>query len=111
MDNSIKILLSPPLAFLFFLCVSAGIYKIAGKFSAKGKPSQGKLKTYVGGEDIQGYKIQFGYKSFFFVAIFFTMIEVSTLVIATIHSRFVLLGMFYLAMIFLAIFALITRET
>ena len=107
MDNGIKILLSPPLSFLIFLCVSVIIYKVVGRFSAKGTPSQGKLKTYTGGEDISGYKIQFGYKSFFFVAISFTMIEVSTLIIATIHKDFTIFGIFYLVMIFIAILTLI----
>ncbi len=110
MNNSINILLSPPLAFLVFLCISIIIYKSAGRLSEKGKPSAGKLKTYIGGEDIPGRKIQFGYKTFFFIALFFTIIEVATLVIATVPGRFVDLGIFYLVMVFLAIVALITRE-
>jgi NADH:ubiquinone oxidoreductase subunit 3 (subunit A) len=111
MDNGIKILLSPPLAFLIFLCVSFIIYKSVGSLATKGKPSPGKLKTYTGGEDIPGAKIQFGYKSFFFIAVSFTMIEISTLVIATIQRGFSILGIFYLAMIFISILSLITWNT
>jgi hypothetical protein len=110
MKNGIEVLLSPPLAFLFFLCVSFAIYIFAGAVAAKGKFVPGKFKTYIGGEDISGFKIQFGYRSFFFIAIFFTMMHVAVLVIATIGGRFIYLGILYLAMIFLSVLALIARE-
>jgi len=56
-------------------------------------------------------KLQFGYRLFFFIALFFTMMHVAALVIATIPGgKIVFFGIIYLVMIFLSIMALITRD-
>jgi hypothetical protein len=71
----------------------------------------GKLTTYACGEDIPGVKIQFGYRLFFFVALFFTMMHVAVLVIATVPSgKIGFFAVFYLLMIFLSVMALVTRS-
>jgi NADH-quinone oxidoreductase subunit A len=107
----LELLLSPPLAFLFFLAVFYLIYFLAGKMAPKLNAVGGKLKTYHCGEDIPGGKPQFGYKLFFFIALFFTMMHVAALVVATLPSGpTAFLGLFYLGMIFLAVLALITRN-
>ena len=46
----------------------------------------GKLETYACGEDMPGTKVQFGYRLFFFIALFFTMMHVAALVVATVPS-------------------------
>ena len=72
----------------------------------------GKLTTYACGEDIPGAKVQFGYRLFFFIALFFTIMHVAALVIATVPSgKIIFFAIIYLAMIFLSILALITRST
>jgi len=107
----LEMLLSPPLAFLFFLAVFYLIYFLAGKMAPKANAIGGKLKSYHCGEDIPGVKPQFGYKLFFFIALFFTMMHVAALVVATLPSGpTAFLGLFYLGMIFLAVLALITRN-
>ncbi len=106
----IDILLSPLISFVIFLLIYYIFYRISAGMAPKGKPSAGKLTTYACGEDIPGYKVQFGYRLFFFVALFFTMMHVATLVVATVpKGPLVYFGVFYLGMIFLSVLALITR--
>jgi len=106
----INILLSPPIAFLIFLGIFYLIYVLGSLMAPKLKKTPGKTSTYACGEDIPGTKVQFGYRLFFYVALFFTMMHVATLVVATVPSGvFTLLGIFYLTMIFLSVVALITR--
>ncbi|MDD5528404.1 MAG: hypothetical protein PHX21_00060 [bacterium] len=109
--NNINILLSPAVAFVIFLAIFYIFYFIIGTLAPKTKKIGGKLSTYACGEDIQGYKVQFGYKLFFFIAIFFTIMHVATLVVATVPSgRIALFGLLYLGMIFLSVLALIIRR-
>ncbi|MBE0713200.1 MAG: hypothetical protein IH583_12545 [Candidatus Aminicenantes bacterium] len=110
--NGIGFLLSPPIAFLFFLGAAFAIYYgLGSKMGPKLTKVGGKLSTYACGEDIPGVKIQFGYRLFFFVALFFTMMHVAVLVIATVPSgKIVFFAVFYLLMIFLSVMALVTRS-
>ncbi|MGB9721232.1 MAG: hypothetical protein ACPL28_07140 [bacterium] len=109
--NMIDILLSPPIAFIIFLGIFYLIYWLGSLMAPRLKKTPGKTSTYACGEDIPGTKIQFGYRLFFYVALFFTMMHVATLVVATVPGgKFALLSIFYLAMIFLSVLALITRS-
>jgi NADH-quinone oxidoreductase subunit A len=104
-------ILLPPLAFLVFLAIFYIIYFLAGRLAPKVNPAGGKLKSYACGEDIPGSKLQFGYRLFFFIALFFTMMHVSALVVATLPpGPIAYFGLFYLGMIFLSVLALITRN-
>jgi len=109
--NPIDVLIAPPVAFLIFLGLAALLYAAGRGMAPKLNKAGGKLTTYACGEDIPGTKVQFGYRLFFFVALFFTMMHVAALVIATVPSgRIALFALLYLAMIFLAVLALITRS-
>jgi NADH-quinone oxidoreductase subunit A len=109
--TGIGILLSPPVAFLVFLAVAFGLYALGRGMAPKLTKAGGKLTTYACGEDIPGVKVQFGYRLFFFVALFFTMMHVAALVIATVPGgKIVFFALFYLVMIFLSIMALVTRR-
>jgi NADH-quinone oxidoreductase subunit A len=111
MKNLLEILLSPPLAFLAFLAIFTLLYFLAGRLAPKLNPAGGKLKSYHCGEDIPGAKLQFGYRLFFFIALFFTMMHVAALVVATVPSGpIAYFALFYLGMIFLSIAALVTRD-
>jgi NADH-quinone oxidoreductase subunit A len=111
MTNAFEILLSPPVAFLIFLAIFYLIYLLVGLMTPRVKDVGGKLKTYACGEDIPGVKIQFGYRLFFFIALFFTMMHVAALVVATLpRGPVAYFGIFYLGMIFLSVLALITRD-
>jgi NADH-quinone oxidoreductase subunit A len=109
--NGIGLLLSPPIAFLFFLAVAFALYGLGKAMGPSLTKIGGKLTTYACGEDIPGVKIQFGYRLFFFIALFFTIMHVAALVIATVPSgKVIFFAVFYLLMIFLSIMALIRRS-
>jgi NADH-quinone oxidoreductase subunit A len=109
--TGIGILLSPPVAFLVFLAAAFGLYALGRGMAPKLTKAGGKLTTYACGEDIPGAKVQFGYRLFFFVALFFTMMHVAALVIATVPGgKIVFFALFYLVMIFLSVMALVTRR-
>ena len=109
--TGIGVLLSPPVAFLFFLAAAFALYGLGRKMGPKLTKVGGKLTTYACGEDIPGVKIQFGYRLFFFIALFFTMMHVAVLVIATVPpGKIVFFAVFYLLMIFLSVMALVTRS-
>ena len=111
MKHWMEIFLSPPLAFLVFLAIFYIIYFLAGRLAPRLNPIGGKLKSYACGEDIPGSKVQFGYRLFFFIALFFTMMHVAALVVATLPpGPIAYFGLFYLGMIFLSVAALITRN-
>ncbi len=109
--NGFHIVLSPPVAFLIFLGFAGLAYALGKKMAPKLNKVGGKLSTYACGEDIPGVKIQFGYRLFFFVALFFTIMHVAALVIATVPAgRIALFALFYLIIIFLSVLALVTRS-
>jgi NADH-quinone oxidoreductase subunit A len=109
--TGIGILLSPPIAFLFFLAAAFGLYALGRGMAPRLTKAGGKLSTYACGENIPGVKVQFGYRLFFYIALFFTMMHVAALVIATVPSgKIVFFALFYLVMIALAVTALVTRS-
>lgn len=109
--KTIDILLTPVLAFIIFLLVSLFIYWLGGRMAPKLRRIGGKLMSYACGEDLPGVKVQWSYRLFFFIALFFTIMHVASLVVATLPSGpIVFFGIFYLAMIFLSVLALITRS-
>ena len=103
------ILLSVPVAFVIFVILLACFYIFAGRFSSRFKKSKEKVSTYACGEDIPGIKFQFGYQLFFVFALFFTIMHVTALVIATLPSisPVVYFGIFYLAAIFLSVLSMV----
>ena len=104
-------LLSLPVAFLLFTGIAALIYLLGKRMAPKPNKAGGKLTSYACGEDIPGVKIQFGYRLFFFVALFFTIMHVAALMIATVPAgKIVWFAILYLAVIFLSIMALVTRS-
>ena len=109
--KGIDILISPPVAFVLFLIAATLLYRLGRRMAPKLNNVGGKLTSYACGEDMPGTKIQFGYRLFFFVALFFTIMHVAALVIATVPSgKIVLFAVFYLGIIFLSILALVTRD-
>ena len=80
----LNILLSPPVAFILFLVISLGLYAVGRLMAGKVKVEGGKLETYACGEDYQAEKLTYGYKRFYVAAIFFTIMHVATLTVATV---------------------------
>ncbi|MEW6687331.1 MAG: hypothetical protein AB1393_14195 [Candidatus Edwardsbacteria bacterium] len=111
MSHPLNILLSPPVSFVIFLLMACFLYWLGGLLAPNLREVGGKLKQYACGEDVPAQKLQFNYRLFFYVALFFTMMHVAALVIATLPSgRIAFLGIFYLVMISLSVAALIVRK-
>ena len=109
--TALNILLSLPVAFVLFLAIAGLVYLLGKRMAPKLSRVGGKLTTYACGEDIPGVKVQFGYRLFFFIALFFTIMHVAALMIATVPAgKIVWFAILYLAVIFLSIMALVTRS-
>ncbi len=80
----LDILLSPPLAFSLGLGIAYLVYLFGRAVGAKAQPSPGKLEPYACGETFQAEKFEFGYRKFFVAAIFFTVMHVAVLTVATV---------------------------
>jgi NADH:ubiquinone oxidoreductase subunit 3 (subunit A) len=107
-----NILLTPLLGFALFVGVAFLIYKLGDAVAPKLKAEGAKLEAYACGEPVPGRQWHVGYRLFFYAALFFTMMHVAALVIATIpggNLAFALLGIIYLLMITLSIMALILK--
>lgn len=112
MHHPWNILLTPLAGFAFFTLVCWLLYRLGGAMAPRLNPGGAKLAQYACGEDFPARKLQVGYKLFFYAALFFTIMHVAALVAATIpggNMAFALLGVLYLLMILLSIFALILK--
>jgi hypothetical protein len=106
------ILITPLAGFVVFSFVSYAIYRLGAMLAPKLKDEGAKLAQYACGEDFPARKFQVGYRLFFYAALFFTMMHVAALVIATLPGgslAYAVLGIFYLLMITLSIVALILK--
>jgi NADH:ubiquinone oxidoreductase subunit 3 (subunit A) len=97
----LSIILSPPIAFLICLLVSAAIYGFGRLVEEKGSPSHGKYEPYACGEEYRAEKFEFGYRKFYIAAIFFTIMHVAVLTVATVPGGVIA----YRAIIYLAAIA------
>jgi NADH:ubiquinone oxidoreductase subunit 3 (subunit A) len=79
-----SIILSPPVAFLICLLISAGIYGLGRLVEEAATPVAGKYEPYACGEEYVAEKLHFGYRKFYIAAIFFTIMHVAVLTIATV---------------------------
>ena len=83
---NVDILLSPPLAFAIGLAIAYLVYLFGRLVGARPQPSAGKLEPYACGENFEAEKFAFGYRRFFIAAIFFTVMHVAVLTIATVPA-------------------------
>jgi NADH:ubiquinone oxidoreductase subunit 3 (subunit A) len=105
------ILLSPPIVFLIFLAACFLLFWLGGKLAPKSTDVGDKLEPYACGEDMPDNAIQINYRLFFYIALFFTIMHVSVLVVATVPAgALALLAVPYLLMISLSVAALVTRN-
>ncbi|MBC8447994.1 MAG: hypothetical protein H8D78_09605 [Chloroflexi bacterium] len=104
-----NILLSPPVAFVVFLGLGYGIYRLGGAIAAPGKPHPGKRATYACGEDIPAQRVAPSYRDFFYLALLFAILHLAALVVATAprDGASAWLATIYLAGIGVSVYALI----
>lgn len=98
---NLSIILSPPVAFLICLALSACIYGLGRLVEEKATPVEGKYEPYACGESYIAEKQHFGYRKFYIAAIFFTIMHVAVLTIATVPGG----ASAYRALIYLAAIA------
>ncbi len=105
-----KILLSPPVVFAVAFGVGLMLYWLGRAMAPKLNMTPGKGTPYACGEDAPMQKAQVGYRLFYSLAIFFTVMHVAALVVTTLPAGpIAVLGIVYLAVITLAIFALVSK--
>jgi len=104
------ILLSPPVVFTFFMIVGLGIYALGSKLAPPFTKTPGKIEAYACGEDIQNQRAPFSYEGFFRIALFYTVMEVGALIIATVPSgRDALWALIFLFVISISVITLTFR--
>ncbi len=110
MDKIMRILLSPPIAFVIFIGVGLLLYLLGRAMAPRTNMTEAKGAPFACGEDAPMQKAQISYKLFFSLAIFFTVMHVAALVVATLPTGPIAwLGIIYLVIIMLSVFALVTK--
>ncbi|MDD2568216.1 MAG: hypothetical protein PHN47_05420 [Clostridia bacterium] len=104
-----QIMLFPPIAFLFFIIVSAAISKVSSKLAPQGNDAPWKFKPYAGGEEVTSHHVQPDYSEFFPYAFFFTVMHVVALILATVPAETIILPMIYVLAAVLALLILFRR--
>jgi len=76
--------LSPPVAFIIFLGLTYGLYRLGGWIAASGEHHEDKHLAYTGGEAVPPPTTgRFAYHVFFRLALLFAILHVATLVLST----------------------------
>jgi len=108
-------LLFPPVAFAIAFLLIWLLSKLTAGFAPKANNRpEGKLDPYACGEDFDSKKVEPDYRTFFPFAIFFTVIHVAGLMIATLAASSVSWGMTGFAELYVisiaAVFAILYSE-
>lgn len=82
------ILLSPPVAIIFFFLLALGLNAIGVKLAAKGEHHSDKYLPYTGGEGLPLPEKHVSYAAFFRLALMFGILHVAGLVISTLPFTF-----------------------
>jgi NADH:ubiquinone oxidoreductase subunit 3 (subunit A) len=100
------LLTSPVIIMAFALCIGCLIYAWSRTIAPAVTPSANKIMPYVGGEAAEAQVFLPGYQ-FFYVALFFTVVHVAALVLATAPPDAPLWGpLGYLALLAVAVMVL-----
>lgn len=109
MENA-TFLLFPPVAFALFMFVGLLLLGFGSLLAVKGKVSPGKKTQYACGEDIPAVRVQPDYATFFPFALFFTIVHVSALIMATLPvGNIALMGIIYMSGVTISLYALVVR--
>jgi NADH-quinone oxidoreductase subunit A len=108
--NAAEFILFPPVAFIIFLSVGVLIEVCGPRLAAKGKTNGGEKTQYVCGEDVPSQRVQPDYSDFFPFAVFYSIIHVTALIMATLPSgNIALMGILYLAGVAISLYILMSR--
>jgi NADH:ubiquinone oxidoreductase subunit 3 (subunit A) len=105
-----EFLFLPPVAFAIFLLVGLFLLWLGSKMAAIGHDYPGKLDQYACGEPFPATKVQPDYAMFFPFALFFTIIHVTALIMATLPAgNIALMGILYMTGIAISLYTLVVR--
>lgn len=76
-------LLSPPVAFALYLGLAAILNRVGRLLAGTGTPGEMKSSPYASGEAPSRFPAAPGYRPFFVVALFFAVLHLGVLVLAT----------------------------
>jgi hypothetical protein len=77
------LILSPVIAFIFYMALAAVLSLVGWGISARGKVNAAKREKYAGGEEHDTEPAAPGYRPFFKVALFFAVLHLGVLMIGT----------------------------
>lgn len=100
-----SVLLSPPIAFLIYVGLVAGLYGFGRLLAGPSHPTKMQASTYASGEAPPGRMAAPGYRQFFVVALFFAILHLGVLVLGI--SDLSPITMLYLIGLIIALLALI----
>jgi NADH:ubiquinone oxidoreductase subunit 3 (subunit A) len=108
--NVADLFLFPPVAFCLFFAIGLLVLWGGRILAAKGKTTQGKHAQYACGEDIPAARVQPDYTVFFPFALFFTILDVTALILALLPpGNIALMGLLYMVGIAISLFTLGVR--
>jgi len=102
-------LLAPPITFLIYLLISAGISMVSRRYAARGTYTENKARSYACGEDLKENRGQPDYSEFFKFAFFFTIMHVIALVVATDSEGLSIVSAVYIGVTALALFMVLRK--
>jgi membrane protein implicated in regulation of membrane protease activity len=82
-DVDMNLLLSPPIAFIFFLVLLFFVYVLIQRYAAKGLDHPDKHLPYSGGQKLPPTEVRLSYETFFRLGLLFGIAHVAVLVLAT----------------------------
>jgi NADH:ubiquinone oxidoreductase subunit 3 (subunit A) len=103
--SSTLVLLTPPVAFLIYLGLVAALAGAGRVLAGPARPTAMKTSTYASGEAPPERAAAPGYRPFFVVALFFTILHLGVLMLGS--SQFLPMSGIYLIGLILALVALI----
>lgn len=109
--DGVKLLLFPPVAFTIFLLIGFLLLCFGSLLAVKTNTNaSGKKAQYACGENIPAARVQPDYAFFFPFALFFTIIHVTALILATLPvGNIALMGIIYMAGVAISLYALVAR--
>lgn len=101
-----------PVALVVFGALTGALYRLSGRWAARGKDSPGKHLPYACGEDLLPQEVRLSYHGFFRLGLMFVVVHMATLVLATLPRALDarLLATVYLAGVSICVDVLVRGE-
>jgi NADH:ubiquinone oxidoreductase subunit 3 (subunit A) len=88
-----EVIFAPPTAFLIYLVFAMSIARFGRALAGPEKPTPRKVSQIAGGEPALGEMVAPGYRPFFLIALFFALLHLGVLLLATADSSVALIYM------------------